>query len=59
MKIEEADKVLLSTGETATIDDVIVPGEAYVGEFYKEDRSWGWGMIEQKDIDKVLEKSHG
>ena len=54
MKIEEFDKVLLKTGETAYIADIIKPGVAYVADIDKPDGDIETEIIEQKDIEKVL-----
>ena len=54
MIIKEYDKVLLKTGEVATIDDVTVPGAGYVAEWYKQDGTFAWGLITQDEIVRVL-----
>ena len=54
MLISEFDKVLLKTGETAYIADVISEGVAYVVDIDKADGDTDTKIIEHGDIEKVL-----
>lgn len=54
MEIHEFDKVLLKTGETAYIADVLKAGIAYVVDIDKADGSIETEIVEQKDIERVL-----
>lgn len=54
MDIKEFDKVLLKTGETAYIVDILKPGLAYVVDIDKADGDTETEIIEQKDIDRLL-----
>ena len=51
MVISEFDKVLLKTGETAYIADVLKAGVAYVVDIDKADGSIETEIVEQKDIE--------
>ena len=55
MVINEFDKVLLKTGETAYIADVLKAGVAYVVDIDKADGSIETEIIEQEDIERVLQ----
>lgn len=54
MEIKEFDKVLLKTGETAYIADVLKAGVAYVVDIDKADGDTETEIIEQKNIERVL-----
>ncbi len=54
MEIKEFDKVLLKTGDTAYIVDVLKAGVAYVVDVDKIDGDIETTIVEQNDIEKVL-----
>ena len=54
MEVKEFDKVLLKTGETAYIADVLKSGVAYVADIDKADGDTETEIIEHKDIEAVL-----
>ena len=54
MEINEFDKVLLKTGETAYIADVLKAGIAYVVDIDKSDGDTETEIVEQDDIEKVI-----
>ena len=54
MIIEMFDKVLLKTGETAYIVDILKAGVAYVADIDKDDGDTETEIIEQEAIDRVI-----
>lgn len=54
MEIKEFDRVLLKTGETGYICDLLRPGIAYVVDIDKADGSIRTDVVEHKDIEKVI-----
>lgn len=54
MDVKEFDKVLLKTGETAYIADVIKAGVAYVADVDKADGEVEIKIIEQAEIERVV-----
>ena len=54
MIIKEFDKVLLKSGKTAYIADVIIADVAYVVDIDKSDGSIETEIIEYNDIERVV-----
>ena len=54
MVVKEFDRVILKTGETAYIADVIIPAKAYVVDVDKFDGTIEMMVAKQEDIEQVF-----
>lgn len=54
MVVKEFDRVILKTGETAYIADVIVPAKAYIVDIDKSDGTIETIVAEQEDVERMF-----
>lgn len=54
MEIKQYDKVLLTSGETASIVEILAEGKDYIADIDREDGSIDTEFLYQKDIESIV-----